>query len=305
MKELFTVFGNEVFKPLVTLFIPGGLLLTPYFLYLRWNYPKIAELTSTQMPETITVLVIGTLFLGLAIDDLGSHIEAGWDAVAENVHTENWYRYLRQAFKIEPVGHRYLRTLVLRLKYELCTYIALVLALPGTIWFLIYHLDFPGWLPFATIHVVGALWLRFEAATTHRLLQTLRQELLAGFVESPGATPITLPPNPGASSSPLGSRDRRATGIAIFLLVVGSLLGIARHFQVTGNTIWSVAVNSRIVKQYTHPPTQLWMLFCAAATTAISIWLACHREKHELRVKLLIIAGCLLVAGAIALPWFS
>jgi hypothetical protein len=34
-------------------------------------------------------------------------------------HAKEWFDYLRLAFEREPVGHRYLRTLVLRLKFEL------------------------------------------------------------------------------------------------------------------------------------------------------------------------------------------
>ena len=39
-----------------------------------------------------------------------------------------WYSYLRLAFRVEPVGQRYLRTLVLRLKFELNASLALVIA---------------------------------------------------------------------------------------------------------------------------------------------------------------------------------
>jgi hypothetical protein len=39
-------------------------------------------------------------------------------------HFEEWYDYLRLAFAKEPIGHRYLRSLVLRMKFELAMTIA-------------------------------------------------------------------------------------------------------------------------------------------------------------------------------------
>jgi hypothetical protein len=64
------------------------------------------------------------LTAGLIAEDMGARLERAFDNRLCNVHgyerhLEEWYDYLCVAFEREPVGHRYLRSIVLRLKFEL------------------------------------------------------------------------------------------------------------------------------------------------------------------------------------------
>ena len=143
MKELFAAFGNEVFRPLVTLVIPGGTAIAPYLTYFYLEYPSLRLTISNHGAEAVALAALASIFFGLVIDDLGTHIEGGWDRSLSPEDESNWFRYLRFAFRYEPIGHRYLRNLVLRLKFELASYIALLVSLPGLFWFLLTRLDAP------------------------------------------------------------------------------------------------------------------------------------------------------------------
>lgn len=69
--------------------------------------------------------MIVVIFFGLFCEDFGSHLESWFDHQqnkpsgkpekprAKDAHRDSWYEYLRIAYRIEPVGHHYLRTPVL------------------------------------------------------------------------------------------------------------------------------------------------------------------------------------------------
>jgi len=191
MKEILSSFGSEVFRPLVTFFVPGAVSVSSWVLAVLWGCDAIRKLADANRPETLGVLTLLVLFFGLICDDLGSHLESGWfdkrttGGISAAQHEDNWYRYLRQAFPVEPVGHRYMRTLVLHLKSELAGGVAFILALPGIWWLPITF----GWRIATSIAiVVAALYLLFEARSTHEALRALRHRMWEGV------QPVT--PNP-------------------------------------------------------------------------------------------------------------
>ena len=76
------------------------------------------------------------LFVGLLLEDFGSYIEvrlfdAALNQFTSEEHSRNWYQYLRTVFKDEPVGVRYMRTVLLRMKFELGAAAGLAVAAAG------------------------------------------------------------------------------------------------------------------------------------------------------------------------------
>lgn len=180
MKEIFSAFGSEVFRPLVTLVLPGAIALSTWFMAVLQKWPAAKAAVNAKPTEAYVILVSLAVGLGLLVEDLGSQIENFFDKRLEKktgTHIANWYSYLRHAFEAVPVGEVYLRTLVIRLKFELDTSVAAVLAAIGT-----FFLATPGsvgvWLPLALI--VLAAYLFFEAWTTCTVLSRLRGELIKG-----------------------------------------------------------------------------------------------------------------------------
>ena len=73
--------------------------------------------------ETTLLLVLASIGAGLIVEDVGSRIESLYfdkrlARTAEfSTHSTEWFQYLRLAFRVEPIGQRYLRAILLRFKF--------------------------------------------------------------------------------------------------------------------------------------------------------------------------------------------
>jgi hypothetical protein len=189
MKEILSGFGSEVFRPLVTFVLPGAVSTSSWVAACLLACGPIRKLADTNRVETLGILTLLVLLFGLICDDLGSRLESECldaretDGLSAAKHEEIWYRYLRQAYRVEPVGHRYLRMLVLHLKFELSTGIAFALALPG-IWWL--PVTFWWRILLTALAALIAPYLIFEGRSTHKVLRKLRYKMLDGVKNGPG-----------------------------------------------------------------------------------------------------------------------
>src|SRR5207245_3973826 len=81
--------------------------------------------------------VITVIAIGLILENLGGRIEAVWDKFINrnnNGHKDKLEAYLRLKVESEFVGQRYLRTVLVRMKFELAMLPALVSFAFGLIW---------------------------------------------------------------------------------------------------------------------------------------------------------------------------
>ena len=94
-----------------------------------------------------------------------------------------WYEYLSQTFKEgdEPIGHRYLRTIVTRMKFELSFGISLICMCVGIIWLNLIQPSIAV-LPMIVQTVpaiVISVYLIRESNSSSELLSKVRSEMLA------------------------------------------------------------------------------------------------------------------------------
>ena len=182
MKELFSAFGSEVFRPMMTIFAPGALAISSWFVGFLQTYQSVKSLAYANHTETAFLLVLTSFIIGLLIENVGSTIESqifdrwresreGW----EN-HELEWYSYLRRAYRVEPVGHRYMRTLVLHLKFELAIGVSLLLFASGL--FITNLSRSECWWTMTGCGLAAVYLIWFEALRSHFALSRLRQELL-------------------------------------------------------------------------------------------------------------------------------
>ena len=180
MKELTATFHSEVFRPVVTLIVPGFYGTSTIALSLLQHFPLLKQQMDAYPGLAAAVFLLSVLTAGLIAEEFGARIEMSFDrALSKNVkyesHFEEWFAYLRLAFDKEPVGHRYLRSLVLRLKFELGMIVSTV----------------PFWLGTLTLCVpcfwrclmmvlsaILAAYLLFEARCSNETLSELRREML-------------------------------------------------------------------------------------------------------------------------------
>src|SRR6516164_8132654 len=123
--NLFAAFQSEVFRPLVTLLIPGAFGISSWTIVLLWKYPHLKGLAFAYPIETAVILFFVIPAAGMLIEDLGARFETyrdgKLDKKSNGEHTRLWDDYLRTAYgkDNEPIGRGYIRTVVLRLKFEL------------------------------------------------------------------------------------------------------------------------------------------------------------------------------------------
>jgi len=182
-----SIFEREVFRPIAITLVPGTIALTP-FIFLFHNYfPNVYKILSNQPTITGLLLILISIAVGLILEDVGSLIEVIiWYFVKESDDDDNnWYKYLRVAFKSEPIGNKYIGNIVLRMKFENSFAPALVLLCCGIVWLRI--LDqiksscLTAWLVLVLFLV--AIFLIYESYSSAKLLKRLRKELLNGVIE--------------------------------------------------------------------------------------------------------------------------
>jgi hypothetical protein len=189
MKEIFSAFGSEIFRPLATILIPGAMAICAWFVGLLQRFPSVRTLVDANHTETTLLLVLASIGAGLMVEDIGSRIESRyfdkWLAKRTEfcAHSEEWCQYLRLAFKTEPVGQRYLRTILLRFKFELGSAIAFL-----STGFGLFQTNLPLYkslMWFGFLAAVAAYLVFVEARSSHRLLSEVRHEILKGAVIYP------------------------------------------------------------------------------------------------------------------------
>ena len=135
--DLSSAFKSEVFRPLVTLVIPGATALAPYVLLLRGAHQEVRNFWNDHTTSAFLITGLASVAVGLLLEGLGARIEQRWDARLERTtgkHVSTWYRYLTLTLPAEPIGQRYLRTVTLALKFELAMAVAIPVMFVGLLW---------------------------------------------------------------------------------------------------------------------------------------------------------------------------
>jgi hypothetical protein len=187
VKEFTATFHSEVFRPVVSLVVPGFFAVTTISIS-AWQRFQIVPTLVDSHPGTAGVIVFMVILTaGLTLEDLGARLEGLFDDWLCKVkgyehHKEDWHDYLRLAFDKEPIGHRYLRSLVLRLKFELGMTFALVFFALGGIFI---HASWGWHVALVIIPLIACFYFWIEARTSNKELSKVRREILKKYGENP------------------------------------------------------------------------------------------------------------------------
>jgi MFS family permease len=136
--DFISAFKSELFRPLATLVVPGGVAIGPYVLVAAYYFPGVASFWREHPSAFVAILVICIVAVGLIVEDLGAFIERDlWDSklARENeYHSDHWEQYLKLKLNDEIVGQRYLRTVLTRMKFELAMVPAFFFFWCGLLW---------------------------------------------------------------------------------------------------------------------------------------------------------------------------
>ena len=194
MKEIFSAFGSEIFRPLVTIVIPGAMAISVWFVVVLQKFTQVCALAEANHTETTLLLALACIAAGLLVEDIGSRIESRFldkrlgTQPGFSTHSDEWNQYLRLVFKAEPVGQRYLRAILLRFKFELGTAIALFSSGIGLLLTTLSLCKALTW--FVVFMAVAAYLLLVEARSSHRLLRKIRHEILKGALPYPAEASV-------------------------------------------------------------------------------------------------------------------
>ncbi len=133
MKELFAAFAAEIFRPIITLLVPGIWALTPGLVAIFLRVHDAWQFVLTYRTPSALVFLTAATAVGMILENFGGELENfffdrhGADALDE------WYRYLCLRTTPELIAFSYVNSYVLRVKFEGGMAAATVFAFFGTI----------------------------------------------------------------------------------------------------------------------------------------------------------------------------
>lgn len=128
-------------KLLITVLAPGLVAIFPYILIFFGFNDNLLVHFEGQTSLLVALISILSLMSGLIIENLGSVIEKHvYDKI--NAPTDDiWNSFLKLTYEREPVGHRYLRNILMRMKFELGLGVGLIFMSIGLMIYN-YHFSF-------------------------------------------------------------------------------------------------------------------------------------------------------------------
>ena len=207
-------FKSEIFRPLTTLVVPGSVAAAPYVIIAVDANASFATFWSEHPNYFIAILGVVILAAGFVLDDLGARLESAWDKLLEaktRRQNTDWAAYLCKEFDKdrEPIGQHYIRTIVIRFKFELSFGIALIFNWLGLLWIELLFKPKP-WAPcsfalFSFFLLLPITYLLWESYASARLLADTRHILLTG--KTLEDDPLTIPSG-GQPTTNHGGGDR-------------------------------------------------------------------------------------------------
>lgn len=177
-------------RVLIQLVIPGVIAIFPWFIFFLNAHPHAKSYLHSNTNVTILAIIFLSLITGLVLENIGGRIEVMWldERNKKNYvkYEETWNNFLLLTYdKNEPVGQRYLRNILLRMKFELSTAIAMVPLSIGLTFVNYYHSIFNNCFAFIMIIFVlptlFLIYLLYEAASSSKVLATTRKLLVEEF----------------------------------------------------------------------------------------------------------------------------
>jgi hypothetical protein len=134
--EKLTALGLDFNKILITLLIPGFTATIPWITYVMQYYYYDISFIIDNNALLITLVSMLCLIVGLLIENIGSRLEVIYYDKRNGSTDIIWKKYLSLNYNgIEPIGQRYIRTILLRMKFETSFGISLIFLSGGLLFY--------------------------------------------------------------------------------------------------------------------------------------------------------------------------
>ena len=129
--EKLTSLGLSFDRILIQLLIPGMVAIFPYFVIYLNHFPADQNFLKKNSTLIVTTITILSLIAGIFLENIGSMIEVKCydkkNAIKFTDYNATWEKFLQLNYDgKEPTGHRYIRNILMRMKFELSFGIALI-----------------------------------------------------------------------------------------------------------------------------------------------------------------------------------
>ena len=186
--RLTNIVRSDILGQITTFIMPGIVSATPYLMLFNKFSPSYTDLILNLEVLATTIIIIIILGFGFLSDTLGSTFESYFlDSRRKKENPkfmDNWYLYLRLAFEPEPIGQRYLRKVLMHLKFELNIAVGIILFYIG--YLIIYFttsLTNKNLVITSSVSLVLVTYLIFEVDRTSKMLATIREKILLGTLD--------------------------------------------------------------------------------------------------------------------------
>lgn len=175
-------------RVLIQLIIPGFISIFPWIILFLNHHDNERFLAYANLSIFITLIAIISLIAGIVLENIGSRIEVHcydkWNLKEDPEYHNIWYKFLTLNYDGKnPVGHSYLRNILLRMKFELSFACAM---LPMSVGLIILDsqicIIFSCWIKvalFFLIPIFSAIYLIWvEAYSSSKVLSKTRKILV-------------------------------------------------------------------------------------------------------------------------------
>jgi hypothetical protein len=181
-------------RVLIQLITPGLIAALPFILLFFDARPDIRDFfLEDSKGLLVTSIVLVALVMGIILENIGSRIEVNiYDnrlADRKKDYYETWEKFLLIQYRgQEPIGHRYLRNILFRMKFELSTGAGLLIMTFGLALYNVNHVIFQStWINVAIVYVLPVMTsiylLVFEGWRSAEVLAECRKALVEKYFE--------------------------------------------------------------------------------------------------------------------------
>lgn len=179
-------------KAVIQILIPGMLAATPFLYLLLDTLPPLKLYLINNQTVLITTFTLLGVAAGMIVDNIGGRFEL--HVIDKSLKNEfpllknDWEKFLCITYEHEPVGHRYLRNMLFRMKFELSTGVALIPMSIGTA-IIAYRFGFFAnsfWWTILSLTVqllISSYLLFIEAKSSAKILAKTRMMLVDEFYQ--------------------------------------------------------------------------------------------------------------------------
>jgi hypothetical protein len=133
MNELFAAFAAEIFRPIITLLIPGIWAITPGLITIFLRFHEAWQFVlAYRTPSALVFLTIATA-VGMILENFSGELENFYFDKHGQKALDEWYQYLRLPRDPDLIAFSYISSYVLRMKFEGGMAAGSLFALIGTV----------------------------------------------------------------------------------------------------------------------------------------------------------------------------